>query len=125
VGVAGLALLALCGPAESQSNLDAGKSPAQIFSDNCGACHNSPYELKSGTVAFLRQHYTTGARQAATMAAYLESIREEPAPSPSMQAQQRRPSESVEETGTIPQTANGDLLSARAAAPMTAHDFEE
>jgi hypothetical protein len=58
----------------AQSNLDAGKSPAQIFNDTCNACHRSPRELKPSNPAFLREHYTTGAREAATMAAYLASI---------------------------------------------------
>ena len=36
------------GAAHAQ-NLDAGKSPVQIFSDTCNACHRSPRELKQTT----------------------------------------------------------------------------
>src|SRR5262249_5097573 len=32
--------------AAQAQNIDAGKSPAQIFSDTCGACHRSPREIK-------------------------------------------------------------------------------
>src|SRR5437667_10163410 len=85
------------GQAQSQSNLDAGKSPEQIFSDTCSACHHAPHDLKQTSAQFLRQHYTTGARQAATMAAYLERAMHEPPPTPVAPAQPfRRPSESVE-----------------------------
>lgn len=76
----------IAGPAMAQSNLDAGKSPAQIFSDTCSACHRSPRELKPAGSGFLLEHYTTGPREAATMAAYLTSIGSDP-----RAVQQRRP----------------------------------
>ena len=72
--------------AHAQSNLDAGKSPAQIFSDTCNACHRSPREIKKTTPAFLREHYTTGLREATAMAAYLASVGSDP-----RAVQQRRP----------------------------------
>jgi hypothetical protein len=81
--------LAVCGagvPVQAQSNLDAGKSPAQIFAGTCNACHRSPREIKRTSAAFLREHYTTGAREAAVMAAYLASVGSDPAA-----VQQRRP----------------------------------
>jgi hypothetical protein len=61
-------------PAWAQANLDAGKSAAQIFADTCNACHRSPREIKPTSAAFLREHYTTGPRAAAAMAAYLASV---------------------------------------------------
>jgi hypothetical protein len=67
-------------------NLDAGKSPAQIFSDTCSACHRSAREVKQTSPGFLREHYTTGAREAASMAAYLASVG-----SDSRAIQQRKP----------------------------------
>jgi len=73
-------------PAHAQSNLDAGKSAAQIFSATCNACHRSPRELKQSSAAFLREHYTTGPREAAAMAAYLASVGSDP-----RAVQQRRP----------------------------------
>src|SRR5215470_332526 len=64
VGVAFALVLspAMLSPAAAQSNLDAGKSPAQIFSDTCNACHRNPREIKPASAAFLREHYTTGPR---------------------------------------------------------------
>src|SRR6201990_2902233 len=64
-------------PAQAQ-NLDAGKSPSQIFSGTCTACHKSPRGLLK-TVApgslpgFLRQHYTTSPEMAGVLSSYLIS----------------------------------------------------
>jgi len=77
--------VALAAPAQAQ-HLDAGKSPAQIFSDTCNACHRSPRELKPTSPGFLREHYTTSAQQAAAIAGYLASIGSDP-----RAVQQRRP----------------------------------
>jgi len=72
-------------PAQAQSNLDAGKSAAQIFADTCNACHRSARELRQTHAGFLRDHYTTGMREAAAMAAYLTAVGSDP------RAVQRRP----------------------------------
>ena len=82
----GIAAAAAVAPAQAQSNLDAGKSPAQIFADTCNACHRSPREIKKTTPAFLREHYTTGLREATAMAAYLANVGSDP-----RAVQQRRP----------------------------------
>jgi hypothetical protein len=82
----GIALSAAGASAQAQSNLDAGKSPAQIFLDTCNVCHRSPREIKRTTPAFLREHYTTGLREATAMAAYLASVGSDP-----RAVQQRRP----------------------------------
>src|ERR1700755_2611626 len=64
-------------PAEAQ-NLEAGKSPSQVFAGGCTACHKSPRGLLK-TVApgslpgFLRQHYTTSPDMANVLSAYLIS----------------------------------------------------
>lgn len=60
----------------SAQNLDAGKSPAQIFSSTCAACHSTPRGLLKSVgpgqlPAFLRQHYTTGQDMAGMLAGYL------------------------------------------------------
>jgi hypothetical protein len=57
-----------------QANLDAGKSPAQIFSMTCAACHRSPRELRPTSASYLREHYSTGSREAAAMAGYLSAV---------------------------------------------------
>lgn len=67
-------------PGLAQQNLDAGKSPAQIFSGNCGACHRSARGLlktvsPSSLPDFLRQHYTTGGEMAQMLSGYLTSNR--------------------------------------------------
>lgn len=64
-------------PAQAQ-NLEAGKSPSQIFAGSCSACHKAPRGLLK-TVApgalpgFLRQHYTTSSDMASLLAAYVIS----------------------------------------------------
>jgi len=116
------------GPALSQSNLDAGKSPEQIFSDTCSACHHAPQDLKAASAQFLRQHYTTGARQAAALAAYLEKAINEPRPTPAAPPQPfRRPSESVEVGASANGSAGSAGEAARAAASkeQSANTFEE
>jgi hypothetical protein len=69
------ALVALtAGSALPQGNIDAGKTPAQMFADTCSNCHRRPQELKRASAGFLRQHYTPGAQEAAAMANYLANI---------------------------------------------------
>ncbi|ABD87846.1 hypothetical protein [Rhodopseudomonas palustris] len=68
---------AMAQPAQAQ-NLEAGKSPSQIFAGACTVCHKSPRGLLR-TVApgalpgYLRQHYTTSSDMAALLSAYLIS----------------------------------------------------
>ena len=59
-------------------NLEAGKSPAQIFAGTCNACHKSPRGLlrsvpASSLSGFLRQHYTTSSDMASVLSSYLVS----------------------------------------------------
>ncbi|WP_204325431.1 hypothetical protein, partial [Stenotrophomonas maltophilia] len=59
-------------------NLEAGKSPAQIFAGTCNACHKSPRGLlrsvpASSLPSFLRQHYTTSSDMASVLSSYLVS----------------------------------------------------
>ena len=66
------------GAARAVENLDAGKSPSQIFSNTCSACHKSPRGLLKSVSAsslpgFLRQHYTTGTDMASVLSSYLVS----------------------------------------------------
>jgi hypothetical protein len=62
--------------ARAQTNIDQGKSASQIFSNACAECHKSASALRKGKSAaavaeFLREHYTTGSQQAASLAAYV------------------------------------------------------
>ena len=66
------------GAARAVENLDAGKSPSQIFSNTCSACHKSPRGLLKNTSpsslpGFLRPHYTTGTDMASLLSSYLIS----------------------------------------------------
>ena len=59
-------------------NLEAGKSPGQIFAGTCNACHKSPRGLlktvKAGSLpGFLRQHYTTSSEMASLLSGFLVS----------------------------------------------------
>src|SRR6266436_8405841 len=59
-------------------NLEAGKSPSQIFAGTCNACHKSPRGLLKSVPAsslpgFLRQHYTTSSEMASVLASFLVS----------------------------------------------------
>lgn len=60
------------------TNLEAGKSPSQIFAGTCSACHKSPRGLLKSVSAsalpgFLRQHYTTSSDMASLLASYVVS----------------------------------------------------
>jgi hypothetical protein len=60
------------------TNLEAGKSPSQIFAGTCNACHKGPRGLlktvPAGSLStFLRQHYTTSPEMAGVLASFLIS----------------------------------------------------
>jgi mono/diheme cytochrome c family protein len=62
--------------AQAQTNIDQGKSPAEIFANDCGTCHKSARGLangrgSSGLASFLVEHYTASKDQAAALAAYV------------------------------------------------------
>jgi hypothetical protein len=64
-------------PAQNQ-NLEAGKSPSQIFAGTCTACHKGPRGLlktvpPSSLQGYLRQHYTTSPAMASLLAGFLVS----------------------------------------------------
>ena len=65
------------GPVAAQ-NLEAGKSPSQLFSATCALCHKSSRGLlktvpPGSLPGFLRQHYTTSADMAGALSAYVLS----------------------------------------------------
>jgi mono/diheme cytochrome c family protein len=78
--------------ADAQGNIDAGKTPAQIFGDTCSACHRSARDLRRASASFLRAHYTTGSDEAAAMANYLAGLGggSDPRPAASTQGQPKR-----------------------------------
>ena len=78
-------LLALPALSRAQENLDARKTPAQLFASDCAVCHKSPQGLAakaggfSGLEGFLREHYTTSRESAAAVAGYLRAVGSGPA----------------------------------------------
>jgi hypothetical protein len=74
----GLAVTLTAGPVLAQNNLDAGKSPAQIFADTCSSCHRRAQEIKRTSASFLRSHYMTTGAEADAMARYLAGIPSDP-----------------------------------------------
>jgi hypothetical protein len=76
--IVGVLAVVMAGAAVPQGNIDAGKSPAQLFADTCSNCHRRPSELKRTSASFLRQHYTPGAQEASAMASYLSSVPQDP-----------------------------------------------
>jgi cytochrome c551/c552 len=98
--------------ADAQGNIDAGKTPAQIFGDTCSACHRSARDLRRASASFLRAHYTTGSEEAASMANYLAGLAAQPSPSqpkrpPTDVAKQQPPRPAVEngKSGPAPTAA--------------------
>jgi len=80
LSLATVMLLIGCFTAEraQAQNLEAGKSPSQIFAGTCSACHKSPRGLLKtvppGSLSgFLRQHYTTSPDMANVLSSYLVS----------------------------------------------------
>jgi hypothetical protein len=82
--LAGGLVAAVGGQALAQENLDAGKTPAQLYASDCAICHKSPQGLSKnagvfGLSSFLREHYTSSRESAAAIAAYVQSIDTGPA----------------------------------------------
>jgi hypothetical protein len=75
----------------AQTNIDQGKSPAELFAGDCAACHKTTRGLANGRNSltlsiFLREHYTASRDQAAALAAYvLNSGGNAPAPKPTVE----------------------------------------
>jgi mono/diheme cytochrome c family protein len=65
-------------PAGAQGNIDAGRTPAQLFADTCAACHRSARDVKRASAGFLRQHYMAGSDEASAMANYLSGVATDP-----------------------------------------------
>lgn len=71
-----LFLAAFAPMADAQTNIDQGKSPSEIFANDCAVCHKTTRGLAAGKNSlmlsgFLREHYTASRDQAAALAAYV------------------------------------------------------
>jgi hypothetical protein len=74
--VVGLAPAVVAAAAHAQTNIDQGKSAAEIFATDCATCHKTTRGLAAGKnslmlSSFLREHYTASRDQAAALAAYV------------------------------------------------------
>lgn len=83
--IVGILALGLSGAAMAQENLDANKSPAQLFASDCMICHKTTQGLTRGKAAsglesFLREHYTASRESAAALAGYLRQTDRGPLP---------------------------------------------
>jgi hypothetical protein len=121
--VAALAGLPLT--AHAQVNIDQGKPAAQIFANDCAACHKATRGLASGKNSltlslFLREHYTASREQAAALAAYVlgaggaESAAQKPGQKPGQKP--------VEEHAKVeePKTGARPAIKPEGEAPATA-----
>jgi hypothetical protein len=121
--VACLAAALQISAADAQGNIDAGKTPAQIFGDTCAGCHRSARELRRASASFLRSHYTAGSDEASAMANYLAGVGGgggEPRSSAATQSQPKRPPADVAKQPGRPAVEQPKSGSASAAAPGSA-----
>jgi hypothetical protein len=123
-------------PAQAQ-NLEAGKSPSQIFAGTCNACHKSPRGLLKTVAAgslpgFLRQHYTTSSEMASLLSSFLVSNGATDTryvgaqPKPKSEARPSGPPEQLDRFGRrlrppapVPEAAKPDAEPEQAARPDT------
>ncbi len=75
--LAALGLISFALAAQAQTtNIDKGKTSAEVFAADCAVCHKSVKGLASGQNSFtlsgfLKDHYTTSREQASALAAYV------------------------------------------------------
>lgn len=122
--IAIVAAAVLTWDAASAQNLDAGKTPPQLFSSHCSACHRNPQGLgkgqSAGSVAgFLLQHYTTNRETAGALGAYVAAM-----PEPRQSSRQTVAAPAADSTdprlpGAVPQSGQGRLSPAPAEARAT------
>ena len=108
-------------PVQAQ-NLEAGKSPSQIFAGTCSACHKSPRGLLRTVPAgslpgFLRQHYTTSGDMASLLSAFLVSNGAADTRHVSTQPKQAKDSEA--KPATLPDQLDRFGRRLRPPAPLT------
>ena len=95
--------------ADAQTNIDQGKTPAQIFASNCAGCHKPTRRLAHGKnrfvlTEFLREHYTTSREQAAGLAAYVLGAGFGAAGAAALRGQKPEQAKPVKAEEEVPQT---------------------
>jgi hypothetical protein len=112
-------------PARAQVNIDQGKSTAEIFSNDCGTCHKTAKGLANGNnsatlAGFLREHYTSSAQQAASLAAYVLGAGSGPPPSANLKPGTGEPKTGEAKAGEVrigEPTKPGEKAGARPGRP--------
>lgn len=121
--IAGVASALLPVAARAQVNIDAGKSPAEIYASDCATCHKTLRGLAAGKnsltlSSFLREHYTASRDQATALAAYvLGAGGAEPAPKQKPEVEHARAEEP--KTGE-PKAGEPKTSEAKPGQPKTA-----
>jgi hypothetical protein len=101
--IAALPIVLVVTQASAQTNIDQGKSPAEIFANTCAGCHKTTRGLVNSQNSltlpgFLQEHYTASRDQARALAAYvLASGGSGPAPQAAQKPSAERPRTAVEE----------------------------
>src|ERR1700681_1698707 len=103
-------------------NLEAGKSPSQIFAGTCNACHKSPRGLLRTVPAgslpgFLRQHYTTSGDMASLLSAFL--VANGAADTRHVSTQPKQAKDSEAKPATLPEQLDRFGRRLRPPAPLT------
>jgi len=120
-----IAVLALVSSAATaQENLDSGKTPGELYAQDCAICHKSPRGLAQtggilGVQAFLREHYTASREAAAAIAAYLQAVDHGPAAAgrPAKRTAAKPKEKGKPGEGTKPAEANQGKASEAGAKP--------
>lgn len=121
VGLVVLALF-LATPALAQEDIDAGKTPAQLYAQDCAICHKAPNGLaKGGGVfglqSFLREHYTASKESAAAIAAYLKSVDRGPEPAHEQRGRAVKRAAKGDKKSKKPGEAKSDKVKSEEAKP--------
>jgi hypothetical protein len=121
----GVLALGIAGPALAQENIDAGKTPAELYAQDCAICHKTSHGLSRagglfGLQNFLREHYTASKESAAAIAAYLVALDHKARPPERKRARHAPKSEKSKKSGArLPARKPGE---AKAEAKETSKD---
>jgi hypothetical protein len=122
-----VSIMALAMPSHAQTNIDQGKSPAELFANDCAACHKTTRGLANGRSSltlsiFLHEHYTASREQAASLAAYvLSSGGNAPAPKPTVEHARVDEPKNQERKGQEPKGQEPKVQEARTPPPSAPH----
>lgn len=119
----GIVALGIAGAATAQENLNAGKTPAQLYAADCAICHKTMRGMTKaggffGLESYLRLHYTSSRESAAAIAAYIRKTDTGPLPPQHERAGRHRRTGAVK-TGSAKPTQNKPAQKKAAAKPAS------